>query len=177
MRRALGAGFASVVAALALAAAANGADALPVSVTAEPTQVSARLGDAFTFETTITNAAESETVPLIAHLNLLSLHNDVYVDPEDWSPQRTRYLGTIPAGESRTLTWALEAVNGGSLVAYVTVVEEESPTLEPATSPPVQIDIVSRDTLSSDGILLLALGVPLALGAVAGGIRIKRKRR
>jgi hypothetical protein len=177
MGRALAAGLATIVAGLVLAVGPAAADTVPVTVTAEPAQISTRLGDSFVFDTTITNPGASDTEPLIAHLNLLSLKNDVYVDPEDWSPQRTRYLGSIPAGESRTITWKLKAVNGGSLAAFVSVLQEVSPTLTPATSPAIQIDIATRDTLNSGGILPLALGIPIALGLVAGGVRISRKRR
>jgi hypothetical protein len=167
---------AAVAAALALAGAVR-AETVPVTVAAEPTQISTRLGDSFVFETTITNPSGSPSGPLIAHLNLLSLRGDVYVDPEDWSAQRTRYIGSVPAGESRTLTWKLKAVNGGRLAAYVAVLEEERPTLPPATSPTVRIDIATRDTLDAGGILPLALGIPAALALVAGGVRITRRRR
>lgn len=175
--RALAHSFAAVVVALTLASGAAGAGAVPVTVTAKPTQISTQLGDSFVFKTTITNPTGSETEALIAHLNLLSLRNDVYVDPEDWSPNRTRYIGTIPAGQSRTLTWKLKAVNGGSLAAYVAVLQEASPTLPPATSQAIQIDIATRDTLNAGGILPLALGIPAALALVAGGIRITRRRQ
>ena len=177
LSRALPAFTAAAAAALTLIGAVRAADTVPVTVTARPTQISTSLGDSFTFETTITNPADSGTEALVAHLNLLSLHGDVYVDPEDWSSQRTRYLGSIPAGKARRLTWKLKAVNGGRLGAFVSVLQQVNPTLTPATSPAVQIDVATRDTLNSGGILPLALGIPLALGAAAGGIRIRRWRR
>ena len=43
----------------------------------------------------------------------------VYVDPEDWSSHRTRYLAPISAGGSVTLAWKMQAVNSGSFGVYV----------------------------------------------------------
>ena len=56
---------------------------------------------------------------LIAHLTVVSLHDGVYVDPEDWSSHRTRYLGAIPTGGSAMITWRLQAVNAGTFGIYV----------------------------------------------------------
>ena len=49
----------------------------------------------------------------MAHLNVLDLRGDVYVDPEDWSTARTKYLDPIPAGGSTSVTWGGQAVNSG----------------------------------------------------------------
>jgi len=176
LRRVLATVAAASVAALTLVGGA-GAEPVPVSVTADPVKISTPLGGTFVFETTIANPTAGATEPLIAHLNLLSLRGDVYVEPEDWSTQRTWYLGSIPANDSRTITWQLKAVNGGSLAAYVAVLPQEDPAESPAVSPTVQIDVATRDTLSSGGILPLAVGIPVLLGLVAGGVRLARRRR
>jgi hypothetical protein len=176
VRRAVGPGFAAVLTALVFAGASD-AQSEPLSVTVDREQITTGLGDDFGFRTTIANSAATSTVALIAHLNFLSLREGTYVDPEDWSSQRTWYVGQIPAGESRTITWKIKAVNGGSFAAYVAVLPQNSPAGAPTASPTVDIEVAERRTLNSDGILPLALGIPAFLGLTAGGVRLARRRR
>jgi hypothetical protein len=176
VRRTVGAGVVAFVAALTVAGGAGG-QVEPLSVTVDRTEISTGLGNEFGFRTTIANRAATATPALVAHLNILSLRGEVYVDPEDWSTQRTQFLGTIPAGASRTLAWKLKAVNGGSLAAYVAVLPQSNPSRAPTASPTVRIIVAERKTLNSGGILPLALGVPAFVGLLAGGIRIARRRR
>jgi hypothetical protein len=176
LRRVAGAAVAAAIAFLWVAGGA-GAQTEPPAVTVDRTEISTGLGRSFGFRTTITNNAPSATPALVARLNILSLRGEVYVDPEDWSIQRTQFLGTIPAGGSRTLAWRLKAVNGGSLAAYVAVLPQSNPSRSPATSPTVRITVAERKTLNSRGILPLALGIPAAIGLLAGGVRIARRRR
>jgi hypothetical protein len=176
VRRAASSGFGALIAALVFVGA-SGAQSEPISVTVDREQISAGLGDDFGFRTTIANPAPTSTVPLIAHLNFLSLREGIYVDPEDWSSQRTWYVGSIPAGESRSITWSIKAINGGSFAAYVAVLPQNSPSGTPTASPTVEIEVAERKTLNSGGILPLALGVPAFLGLMAGTVRLVRRRR
>jgi hypothetical protein len=176
LRRAVGPGLAALLAALVFAGASN-AQSEPLSVTVDREQISTGLGNDFGFRTTITNSAATSTVALIAHLNFLSLREGTYVDPEDWSSQRTWYVGAVPAGESRTITWNIKAVNGGHFAAYVAVLPQDSPAGAPTASPTVEIEVAERRTLNSGGILPLAVGIPAFLGLMAGGIRLARRRR
>src|SRR2546423_6853173 len=68
-----------------------------ISVRVDRTEISTELGRKFEFRSTIRNVGRTPSEALVAHLNILSLRPGVYVDPEDWSSQRTRYLGSIPA--------------------------------------------------------------------------------
>ncbi len=176
LRRAVGPAVAGVVTALALTGGA-GAQSGSASVTVDRAQISTGLGDAFGFRTTIANPSATATEALIAHLNILSLRDGLYVDPEDWSSQRTRYLGVIPGGGSRTIRWKLRAVNGGTLAAYVAVLPQTRPARPPTTSPTIQIAVAERKTLNSGGILPLALGIPALVGLLAGSVRLARRRR
>ena len=95
------------------------ASSAPVSVTVDRSEISTAIGKKFTFHSTITNHDTTPATGLVAHLNVLSLRPGVYVDPEDWSSHRTRYLPTIPAGGSLPITWTVQAVNSGSIGIYV----------------------------------------------------------
>jgi hypothetical protein len=104
----------------------------------------------------------------------LSLQQSVYVDPEDWSSHRTKFLPPIPAGGSLTVTWPMEAVNHGKFDVYVTLVEQRSLGDTPAIGPAVRIAVADRRTLNSGGILPLALGIPAFLGLLTLTLRRRR---
>jgi hypothetical protein len=159
-----------------LSAATSAAGATPgLVVTVDHAAVVTKLGHTFVIHSTISNNTETPAKNLIAHLNVLSLRNDVYVDPEDWSSHRTRYLPPIPARGATTLTWKLNAVNAGHLAVYVAVLPQDAATA-PTTGPTVAVRITDRRTLNSGGILPLALGLPAGLGLLALLLRLGRRR-
>jgi hypothetical protein len=167
----------AVVAGLLVAAAAHGAGtSARVSVMVDHARISTELGQTFVFRSTITNAGPTAASGLIAHLNVLSLHNGVYVDPEDWSSQRTRYLSPIPADGSTTITWRMEAVNSGSFAVYVAVLPQGGAPRRPTTGPAIRVAIAERRTLNSGGILPLALGIPASLAFVWVAFWLRRSR-
>jgi hypothetical protein len=168
---------AAAIVALALAAVLAGPAAADVAVTTDRARVETQLGRDFHFSTTVTNDAATATEALVAHLNILSLSRSVYVDPEDWSTQRTQYLGSIPAGGERTITWNIKAVNDGDFAAYATILSQDDPAgSAPATGDAVRVAVAKRTTLNSGGIVPLALGIPGALAALAVAARLSRRR-
>jgi hypothetical protein len=164
--------LATLVVALLVPVAAQAADG--VSVQVDRTRISTKLGKKFVFESTISNRGTTAASGLIAHLNILSLRNGPYVDPEDWSSSRTRYLATIPAGESTTITWHMQAVNAGTFGIYVSVLPDSGVARPPTSGPTIHLSVASRRTLNSGGILPLALGIPAFLGLLTLGIRYRR---
>jgi hypothetical protein len=163
-----------VFAALVLAAGAS-AGVRQVTVAVDRESISASLGHKFRFGTTITNHGSTPARNLIAHLNVLSLRDGTYVDPEDWSSHRTRYLAPIPAGGSVTLTWNMQAVNHGSFGIYVAVLPASGAPQPPAVGPTVHVSIAHRQTLNSGGVLPLALGIPAALGLLTVAVRFTHR--
>ena len=175
VRRRCWTALAAVVAGLVLATGTEAADASRISVTVDRERISSQLGGRFAFRSTITNRGSSAAGGLIAHLNVLSLRPGVYVDPEDWSSQRTSYLGTIPPGGSSTITWRMQAVNAGSFGMYVAVLQESGRARPPSTAPTVRLRVSERKTLNSGGILPLALGIPGLLGVMSLTLRLHRR--
>jgi hypothetical protein len=147
-----------------------------VTVTIDRTKVSSALGRTFKFSAKVANGGATATPPLVAQLDVLSLDPDTYVDPEDWSGARTRYLGSLPARGSRTIEWEVKAVNSGSFGVFVGVLPQSGAPAQPVTGPTLRVDIAERRTLNSGGILPLALGIPALLGALALGLRVRRRR-
>jgi len=169
-----------VAAVLAAAALASGVHAAtpsaPISLSVDRTSVSTELGRTLTFDSTIRNAGSRPAAGLIGHLNVLSLRTGVYVDPEDWSSQRTRYLAPIPPAGSRTITWKVQAVNSGSFGVYIAVLPRSGAARPPVTGPTIHVLVKERKTLNSGGILPLALGVPAVLALLVVVVRLRRGR-
>ena len=149
-------------------------DALRSSVDREA--IASDLGHSFETRTTIENTGATGVTGAIAHLNVLSLESGTYVDPEDWSSRRTRYLAPLPAGGSTTMAWRLHAVSPGRFVVYVALVSADGVALL-GVGPPVRVTVSDRTTLNSGGIVPLALGIPLLLGLAWAIVSRGRARR
>ena len=160
---------------LAQAAAAHGQDAGGrVEVQIDRPRISTEIGGKFTFTSTVVNRGTTPAEGLIAHLNILSLRPGVYVDPEDWASQRTRYLRPIPPGGALPVTWHVQAVNVGSFGVYVAVLSEGSAS-PPATGPTLELTVAERETLGSGGILPLVVGVPALLVLLTVVLRLRER--
>jgi hypothetical protein len=145
-------------------------------VSVDRTRISTELGRTFVFRSTLANMGSAPADGLVAHLNVVSLVDGVYVDPEDWSTHRTRYLIPVGPGASQTLSWRLKAVNSGKFAVYVAVFHRTGDARPPATSPLVAVDVAGRKTLNAGGVLPVALGVPMFLGLLAIGLALWRRR-
>jgi uncharacterized membrane protein len=160
--------------------AAAYAEPITVEVVADPPVVSILLGDRFTITSEVKNTGSTPTGEILAHLNVASIEGSVYVDPEDWSPNRSQQLSLKP-GESRKLTWEIQAVNSGHFAAYVVVVPFGSSVAgneDLKISQLVNVDVAQRTTLTAGGALPVVLAVPLLIGlaAAAALFRVRRRR-
>jgi hypothetical protein len=155
----------------------------------QPAQLTATLGDRFTLHTIMSATASSGR--RIAHLNVVSLDPDVYVDPEDWSPQRSRYLDTAAAGpaqSAQTLDWQVQAVSVGRFDVYVVVLLDSpdgpanrtgSTTSDQEAlivSGPTRMTVTSRVTINPGNSLTVAIAVPLLIAVTAAATRYRRRR-
>jgi hypothetical protein len=167
-------GLAVVLASLVASGATAGASAAkaPVDVSIDRTQVSTRLGESFSFSSTVENTGAQAQSGLVAHLNVAGLSKAIYVDPEDWSEERIKFLAPLAPGDATTLDWNVKAVTGGRVAIYVVVLPERG---DPAVTHAMTVRIADTKDLNSGGVLPLALGVPalLALATIA----VRRRRR
>lgn len=151
------------------------ADSTAATVQVDPTKVSVGIGQRFSFTSTVRNASDQPISGLVAHLNVLGLDPDVYVDPEDWSSQRTIFLDPLAANASTRLAWTVQAVNSGRLVVYVTVSAQQG-TDAVAASNTLRLAVAEQRTLDPGGILPLAVAMPTTLLLLAG-LAARRRRR
>jgi hypothetical protein len=165
----------ALLAAAALTCADARAAAPSLSATADRARISTQLGRSFEFRSTIKNSGAGSASGLVAHLSILSLRRDPYVDPEDWSSQRVVFLDPIPAGGTRTLRWRMTAVNAGAFGVYVTVLPAGRSDAPAPNTPTIDVRVSERRTLNAGGILPLAIAVPALLGALAITLRLRRR--
>jgi hypothetical protein len=112
------------------------------------------------FDTVLRNNGATATPPLVAHLAIAALDIGRYVDPEDWSPQRTQYLPPLQPGESVKLAWRLRALIEGAFVTFVTVVSAEE-SFPPAVSASLRLQVAPDDILPLKDVIPVAAVVPL----------------
>jgi hypothetical protein len=170
MRRVLAGAACLLVVATVTGPSAAGAAAPELSMSAA--RVSTRIGDDFRFKTVVANRGATRLSGLVAHLNVVSWDAGVYVDPEDWSSQRTRYLPPLPAGDSIEIPWTVKAVNAGHFAVYAVVLGAGHPAVGPA----LDARVVQRRTIDAGGVVPLAVGVPGLLGLAMLGVRRRRPR-
>lgn len=159
-------------------AAAAPLDPGTVEVTFDQSSVRTVLGDRFTLRMRIRNSGTDRTDPLLAHLNVASLRNDVYVDPEDWSQRRSQDVAPLDPGATTELSWPIQSVNAGSLDVYVVLLPNgasSAGTGPLAVSPPVHLQVAGRRTLSPGGAIPVAVVVPVLLGLAAAAISFRTR--
>jgi len=166
--RLLRAGAACLLAAALAAAPAAAAPELSMS----RARVSTRIGEDFRFTTAIANRGAAPLEGLVAHLDVVSDDRGVYVDPEDWSSQRTRYLPVVAPGASLEIPWKVKAVNAGHFAVYVVVLGAGRPLAGPA----LDARVSEQRSVDAGGVLPLAVGLPSLLGLALLGVRARRPR-
>ena len=148
-----------------------------ITVSVSISEVSTQTGDKFKFTSSITNNGPDATPPLIANLNVVSLDQKTYVDPEDWSPQHALTVAPIAGGSSATQAWTVTPVLKGDVAVYV-VVLPSSPDLATASSlvasPAVHVHVEEHRTLNPGGVLPVVLAVPAFLAVAFAGLRVAR---
>ena len=146
-----------------------------VSITLDQEKASVAAGDRLSFTSTVRNEGDQRVTGLIGHLNIVALDPEVYVDPEDWSSNRTQYVAALPAHGSVRLTWNVQAVGSGRFILYVGVTQRH--TSKPVTgSVPLQLDVSRRRTLNASSVLPLAVSVPTAVLLLMAAAARRRRR-
>ena len=134
-------------------------------------------GDWVEFTTVLHNDSDTATPTLVAHLNIAAVKEGPYVDPEDWSPQRTQYLPPLAPGESVQLAWRVHTLINGEFAVYVTVVSPE-PSFTTAASPSLLVQAMPDNVLPLNQVVPVVAIVPIFPLALLlfGTVRVRRKR-
>jgi len=124
-----------------------------------------KTGDKVEFNTLVTNQGTQASPPLIVAMNIINLDakGDV-VDPEDWSPQRTQYIDSLPAGGSASLGWIINTILDGDYMVYMVLIpapESQSATSQPVASSGIHLTVTPFTRLNPGGVLPYAIGGPI----------------
>jgi hypothetical protein len=150
--------------------------AADVSVELDRTELSTSIGQRFGFTSTIRNDSDEPMEGVVAHLNVLGLDPDIYVDPEDWSSDRTQFLDPLPAHESARLRWDVQAVSPGDLAIYVTVTTQEG-TDEVTASKALRVSVVQARKLNAAAAAPIVIGMPAGVLVLLMLTTLRRRRR
>jgi hypothetical protein len=174
MRRVL-AGF-LLCAAVLTPESAVATGAADISVELDRTELSTSIGQRFGFTSTIRSNSDEPMEGVVAHLNVLGLDPDIYVDPEDWSSDRTQFLDPLPAHESARLTWEVQAVSPGDLAIYVTVTRQEGAD-DVTASKALRVSVAQARKLNAAAAAPLVIGMPAGVLVLLVLATLRRRRR
>jgi len=138
-----------------------------------------KTGDKILYNTVVTNQGPVASRSLVVAMNIINLDaaGDI-VDPEDWSPQRTQYIDSLPAGQSTTLSWRVNAILDGNYLVYMVLVPEpegKEATSRPVASSGLHLTVNKFTKLNPGGVLPYAIGGPVVL--LVGMLLLYRARR
>lgn len=180
---AVGMGFLMIaVLGIGYAAAAPASQDGPVSdlsISLDMTEVTTLTGERFSFTSTVTNHGTSETGPLVANLNFVSIDQETYMDPEDWSGDRSQTVDPITPGGSAMQTWNVKPVLAGEIGVYVAVLPADPALVSAGTlavSPGIHISVGEERSLNPGGVLPVVLAVPGFIAVAFVGLVAARRR-
>jgi hypothetical protein len=138
-----------------------------------------KTGDRILYNTVVTNQGTVASRSLVVAMNIINLNaaGDI-VDPEDWSPQRTQYIDSVPPGQSKSLSWRVNAILDGNYLVYMVLVPEpegKEATSRPVASSGLHLTVTPFTKLNPGGVLPYAIGGPAIL--LTGMILVYRARR
>jgi len=138
-----------------------------------------KTGDRILYNTVVTNQGTVTSRSLVVAMNIINLNaaGDI-VDPEDWSPQRTQYVDSVPPGQSKSLSWRVNAILDGNYLVYMVLVPEpegKESTSRPVASSGLHLTVTPFTKLNPGGVLPYAIGGPAIL--LAGMMLVYRARR
>jgi hypothetical protein len=152
---------------------ASQVDSNAVSVELDETELTVGPGEQFSFESTLHKTGDSQS-GLIANLNIVGADPDIYVDPEDWSTERTQFLDDLPAGESTQLRWTVRAIDAGELMLYVAVSSTDADSV--AVSGPLHVTVTGQRVVNPQNVVPLVMATPVAVLALLGLTLVRRRR-
>jgi len=146
-----------------------------ITVALDRTALDTRIGQTFTFTSTVRNDGDETLTGLVAHLNVLGLDPSVYVDPEDWSSERTQFLDPLPGQDRDELSWEVQAVSPGALALYVTVTAKQG-SADVTTSKALRLSVTQARKLNATDAAPLVLGMPAGVVLLTGLAALRRRR-
>ncbi len=147
-----------------------------VSVTIDPQKRSLDLGDDLAVQVNLRNEGTQASVPLVVHLDVVDPSRSTSVDPEDWTSTLVKRVGTVAAGDTAAVDWRIQPISAGRFTVYAVAVSDDGAEL--AASDVLAVDVADRRSLDPGGILPVAIGEPVLVGALLLlQVRLARRSR
>jgi hypothetical protein len=152
----------------AMAASAPDGTVLRVSLQA-PAEV-LKMGDTPNFLGAVTNLGRQPAQGLVVYLSLVFLApgDEHPVDLEDWSAQKAVRLDRLNPGATDFRNWGMRLIAAGKYGVALTVVDPREP--RPIVSDLVPFEIQPKATLVAGQVLPVAIGEPLLIVLLLGGM-------
>ena len=154
-------------------AGAQSLDGIDVEI--EPSQVDVLLGESIDFEVTITNRTDTDTPPLVVHIDVTNPSRASSVDPEDWTETLSKSVGVVEPGRAKVVSWNAQPISGGQFVLYAVALTPGATNV--ASSNVLAINVTERRSLNPEGILPVSIGGPVLVGGLwLAQTRLARRR-
>jgi ABC-type transport system involved in cytochrome c biogenesis permease component len=154
-------------------------DPTDLQITIDLSSSVVKTGDKVEYNTIVTNKGAQASPALIVAMNVINLDaKGEVVDPEDWSPQRTQYIESLPAGQSATQHWIINTILDGNYIVYMVLIprpDAQDATSQPIATSGIHLTVTPFTRLNPGGVLPYAIGIPLLV--VIGILVIYRLRR
>jgi ABC-2 type transport system permease protein len=154
-------------------------DPTDLQITIDLSSSVVKTGDKVEYNTVVTNKSAQASPSLIVAMNVINLDaKGEVVDPEDWSPQRTQYIESLPAGQSATQHWIINTILDGNYMVYMVLIprpDAQNATSQPIATSGIHLIVTPFTRLNPGGVLPYAIGIPLLV--VIGILVIYRLRR
>lgn len=137
-------------------------DALAVVI--EPTSQAVVLGDGIGLTVSVTNTSDRPSADLVVHLDITDPSSSSSVDPEDWTSTLSRPLGVLEPGATGTVDWTIRPISPGTFSVYAVAISSDTTDL--TASGILTVDVADQRSLNPGGILPVAIGMPVLVGAL-----------
>ncbi len=154
-------------------AAAPPTEAGDITVVMSPERSDVDLGDSIDLRIMVSNSSSSDRDDLVVHLDVVSPDREGSVDPEDWTATLTQPIGTLAAKASTTIDWTIQPISPGTFLVYGVVLAADGPGVAPSNV--MTVSVTDRRSLNPQGVLPVAIIVPLAVGLLLAD-RLRRQR-
>jgi hypothetical protein len=148
-----------------------------ITASIDPPLIQANMGDKITYAGTITNDSDRAVSDMIAYISLANVTQgkESPMDLEDWSANKAIKVDSIPPHGTYKGQWPMRLIDSGSYVAYITVVDKNNHM--PVSSPMSRLEIKRVLRLNPHHVLPVAIGEPVALGALFTIVAYRRRKQ
>jgi ABC-2 type transport system permease protein len=152
---------------------------LEISIDMDYTVV--KTGDKVEYNTVVTNNGAEASPGLIVAMNVINLDaQGEVVDPEDWSPKRTQYIESLPAGDSTSLHWIINTILDGDYMVYMVLIPapaSSETTSHPIATSGIHLTVTPFTRLNPQGVLPYVIGAPILLLGIIYFVYRRRRQQ